>query len=122
MRRPAMNKKIKQQLKKFDKEQNIHNLQTIENKKIDLKEMNNNDKMNKYSNNYSDLQEMSYEQAIMYDKRSFLRMYWSFLAESQVILGTFCLTNYLHLYIIKLSFSNKSLFKYSFISSFIDIS
>ena len=99
-----MNKKIKQQLKKFDKEQNIHNLQTIENKKIDLKEMNNNDKMNKYSNNYSDLQEMSYEQAIIYDKRSFLRMYWSFLAESQVILGTFCLTDYLHLYIINLSF------------------
>jgi len=103
-KKKSLNKKIKQQLKKFDKEQNIHNLQTIENKKIGLKEMNNNDKMNKYSNNYSDLQEMSYEQAIIYDKRSFLRMYWSFLAESQVILGTFCLTDYLHLYIIKLSF------------------
>ena len=47
---------------------------------------------------------MEYEQAIIYDKRSYLRMYWAFLVDSQIILGTFCTENYLNLFVIKLSF------------------
>ena len=47
---------------------------------------------------------MDYEEAIIYDKRSFLKMYWSFLVDTQIILGTFCTDNYLNLFIIKFSF------------------
>ena len=47
---------------------------------------------------------MDYEEAIIYDKRNYLRMFWSFLLDSQIILGTFCTENYLNLFIIKLSF------------------
>ena len=47
---------------------------------------------------------MNYEHAIIYDKRSCLRIYWSYLVEAQIILGTFCTENYLTLFIIKLSF------------------
>ena len=55
-------------------------------------------------NNDEDLQDMDYEEAIIYDKRNYLRMFWSFLLDSQIILGTFCTENYLNLFIIKLSF------------------
>ena len=56
--------------------------------------------------NYSDeeLHGMDFDEAKMYDKRSYIRMYWSFLVDSQVILGTFFTDNYLNLLIIKLSF------------------
>ena len=47
---------------------------------------------------------MDYEEAIIYDKRSYLKMYWSFLVDSQIILGTFCTDNHLNLFVIKLSF------------------
>ena len=47
---------------------------------------------------------MDYEEAIIYDKRTFLRIYWSFLVDSQIILGTFFTENYLNLFIIKFSF------------------
>ena len=47
---------------------------------------------------------MDYEQAIIYDKRTYLRMYWSFLVDTQIVLSTFCTKNYLHLMVIKLSF------------------
>jgi hypothetical protein len=47
---------------------------------------------------------MEYKEAIIYDKRSYLRMYWSFLVDSQIILGTFCTENYLNLFVVKLSF------------------
>ena len=47
---------------------------------------------------------MDYELAIVYDKRSFLRIYWAFLVDTQIILGTFCTENYLNLLVIKLSF------------------
>ena len=60
-----------------------------------------------------DLQDMDYEKAIIYDKRTYLRMYWAFLVDSQIILGTFCTSNYLHLLVIKLSF-----FIYTFQISF----
>ena len=51
-----------------------------------------------------ELQDMEYKEAIIYDKRSYLRMYWSFLVDSQIILGTFCTENYLNLFVVKLSF------------------
>ena len=47
---------------------------------------------------------MNYEEAIIYDKRSYLRMFWGFLVDSQIIFGTFCTDNYLDLFAIKLSF------------------
>ena len=47
---------------------------------------------------------MDYEQAILYDKRTFLKMYWAFLVDTQIIFETFCRENYLTLFIIKLSF------------------
>ena len=47
---------------------------------------------------------MSYENAILYDKRTYLGMYWSFLIDVQIILGTFCTKNNLNLLIIKISF------------------
>ena len=55
---------------------------------------------------YSDeeLQGMDFEEAKIHDQRSYIRMYWSFLVDSQIILGTFFTDNYLHLLIIKLSF------------------
>ena len=51
-----------------------------------------------------DLQDMDFEEAIIYDKRSCLKIYWGFLVDSQIILGTFCTDNHLDLFIIKLSF------------------
>ena len=47
---------------------------------------------------------MNYEKAIIYDKRSYLKLYWSSLLGSQIILNTFCTDNNLNLFIIKLSF------------------
>ena len=56
----------------------------------------------KYSN--SDIQEMDYEKAVIYDKRSYLKIYWGFLTNSQIILETICNNNNLDLFVIKLSF------------------
>ena len=47
---------------------------------------------------------MDYEEAILYDKRSYMRIYWGFLVDSQIILRTFCTNNHLDLFVIKLSF------------------
>ena len=55
-------------------------------------------------NNYEDLQDMDYEKAIVYDKRNYIKIFWSFLVDSQIILETFCTENYLYLFVIKLSF------------------
>ena len=63
-----------------------------------------NEDIAKLSNTDADLQDMDYEEAIIYDKRSYLRMYWAYLVDTQIILGTFCTDNYLNLLIIKLSF------------------
>ena len=52
----------------------------------------------------SEIQDMDYEEAIIYDKRTYIKMYWSFLVDSQIILGTFCTDNHLNLLVIKLSF------------------
>ena len=58
----------------------------------------------KLSKTDSDLQNMDYEEAIIFDKRTYLRMYWGFLVDSQIILGTFFTDNYFDLFVIKLSF------------------
>ena len=55
-------------------------------------------------NNDEDLQNLDYEEAIIYDKRNYIRMFWSFLVDSQIILETFFTENYLYLFVIKLSF------------------
>ena len=47
---------------------------------------------------------MDYYVAINLDKRSYIKIFWSFLVDSQIILGTFCTQNYLYLFVIKLSF------------------
>ena len=47
---------------------------------------------------------MGYEESLIYDKRSFMKMYFSFLKESQIILNTFFTKNYLDLLVIKISF------------------
>ena len=47
---------------------------------------------------------MDYEEAIIYDKRSYIKMYWSSLVDSQIILDTFFTDSNLNLFIIKLSF------------------
>ena len=85
---------------------NIH-----DKKKISLKNKNNliQKKINKeaiikLSRTDYDLQDIDYEEAIIYDKRSYLRMFWGFLLDSQIILGTFCTENHLDLFVIKLSF------------------
>ena len=69
----------------------------------DKQEMKNKDEI-KMSKTDDDLQDMDYEEAIIYDKRSILKMYWGFLVDTQIILGTFCTDNYLNLLVIKLSF------------------
>ena len=52
----------------------------------------------------SELQDFDYEEAIILDKRSYFRIYWAYLIDTQIILGTFCTDNYLDLFVIKLSF------------------
>ena len=51
-----------------------------------------------------DFQDLDYYEALNLDKRSYIRIYWSFLVDSQIILGTFFTSNFLHLLVIKLSF------------------
>ena len=52
----------------------------------------------------SDLQELDYEEAIINDNRTYLKMHWGYLIDSQIILGTFFVDNKFELFIIKLSF------------------
>ena len=78
-----------------------------ENKMTSEKELNkiNPENINeKISYSDEELQGMDFEGAKIYDQRSYIKMYWSFLVDSQIILGTFFTDNYLHLLIIKLSF------------------
>ena len=105
----------KKEIKKgiiMEKESNKNELYTIKSDKKktyqNVRNRKNNMKKNKdlikLSKNDNYLQNMDYEQAILYDKRSFIKMYWSFLVDTQIILETFCTENYLNLFIIKLSF------------------
>ena len=84
----------------------ISNLETIQgkNNNYNIESKVNNLNIIKLSKAEFDIQDLDYEEAIIYDKRSFLRMYWGFLVDSQIILGTFFTGNYFDLFIIKLSF------------------
>ena len=82
----------------------IKNKATLNNVETIGDDQRNNKTINKLSNSDEDIQDMDYEEAIIKDKRSYLRMFWSFLIDSQIILGTFCTENYLNLFVIKLSF------------------
>ena len=84
---------------------NVHIMDTLGQNNSNLIQPNNNKgAKSKLSKTESDIQGMDYEEAIIYDKRSCLRMYWGFLVDSQIILGTFCTDNHLDLFVIKLSF------------------
>ena len=100
IKKGSASKNIKNKNKLGYKNKIICNQETIEGKVKSKKNQN----IIKMSNNDEDLQDMNYELAIIHDKRSFLRIYWSFLVDSQIILGTFCTDNYLNLLVIKLSF------------------
>ena len=67
-----------------------------------------NENKNKYKkdklNDDEELQEIDYENAIRNDKRSCLKMYWSSLVYSQIIINTFCSNNNLDLLIVKISY------------------
>ena len=114
-RRNKINLKQNQQIKlkkngRFIKNKKIsHNMETIAEKeeytnKFKPKNNNINTKIDILSQSDFDLQDMDYEEAVIKDKRSYLRMYWAFLVDTQIILGTFCTDNYLDLFTIKLSF------------------
>ena len=99
-------KSIKQQSIKNRKNniKNIHKMRNIQKviNNNDIKSIINKGNKIKFSNN--DLQDLVYEKAIILDKRSYLRMYWCFLLDSQIILGTFFADNNLDIFVIKLSF------------------
>ena len=104
---------------KSNKKQHYHNLKN-KNKEGNTKSLFNRETQgNKNKNNLKNylnkdllklsrgkdyLQDLNYEQAIIYDKRPFSKMYWSFLVDTQIILDTFCTESYLKLLIIKFSF------------------
>ena len=89
---------------KSEKNKNLYNMETNQEKNINKNKRRENKDLIKLSSCDEDLQEMDYEHAIIYDKRSYLRIYWSYLVEAQIILGTFCTENYLTLFVIKISF------------------
>ena len=60
--------------------------------------------LNRSSQKIYNIQDMSYESAIIHDKRSCIKIYFGYLLDSQIILGTFCGDNRLDLFIIKFSF------------------
>ena len=91
----------------------LYNIETNEEKRKDNNKSEINQEIIKLSKNDEDIQEMDFEKAFLFDKRSFIRMYWAFLVDTQIILGTFCTENYLNLFVIKLSF-----FIYTFQISF----
>ena len=83
---------------------NLYNMETIEGKNKNKIISKKNQDFAKLFKGDDDLQDMNYEKAILYDKRTYLRIYWSFLLDKQIILGTFFTHNYLNLFVIKLSF------------------
>ena len=58
----------------------------------------------KFLRSINALQDLDYEEAILFDKRGYFKMYWGFLVDTQIIFGTFCTDNHLDLFVIKLSF------------------
>ena len=96
-------------IKRKNNTKNIHKfvkLQTLQRitRNENIKSKYNRGNLFKLSKNDFDIQELDYEEAIIYDKRSYLRMCWGFLVNSQIILGTFFTDNDLDLFVIKLSF------------------
>ena len=68
----------------------------------------------------SDIHNLDYEEAIIYDKRPYIKIYRGFLVDSQIILSIFFVENKFDLFVIKLSFfsfyfSNKLFFKCLFL-------
>ena len=108
---PALNNENKCSDEKNEKNIiNIENLdehkETIisEEEKIQTQSGNNCINKMKITENDEELQDLEFNEAINQDKRSLFRIYWSYLVDSQIILGTFFTENYLDLFIIKLSF------------------
>ena len=101
------NPKAQFEEKKVEKNNNVKR-DKIRLKKEDKKNKNKNEQLpiNKVESNKTeiDLDDIDYEKALLYDKRNYFRMYFSFLVDSQIIFTTFCTENHLHLFIIKLSF------------------
>jgi hypothetical protein len=64
----------------------------------------NKDEAIKLLENIYDIHNADYDEAIFYDKRGYLQMYWGFLVDTQIMFGTFCTDNHLDLFAIKLSF------------------
>ena len=110
LRKPELKiNKIRYKKNKLEqKKSKTYNLETIpekiDNIKNKYKSKDNKKGVTRILNNDEDLQDLDYEAAIIYDKRNYIRMFWSFLIDSQIILGTFCTDNYLYLFVIKLSF------------------
>ena len=105
------NKKIKRKKKiKNNKSHKQNNPDTfIKNKSLNylVTKAENKYKKNKIKNDIiddEDLLDMEYTQAINKDRSTCLRIFWAFLVDSQIILSTFFTKNYLHLFVIKLSF------------------
>jgi len=88
-------KVIKNNLKKC-----LGNFDNKNDKKLNI----NKDEAIKLLENIYDIHNADHEEAIFYDKRGYLKMYWGFLVDTQIILGTFCTDNHLDLFAIKLSF------------------
>jgi len=101
-----LNKRNISNIKPKSKLTNIDNKDKIsgKNKINSIKQKINKEALIKLARTDYDLQDIDFEEAIIYDKRSYLRMYWGFLIDSQIILGTFCTENQLDLFVIKLSF------------------
>ena len=78
-------------------------METI-NEKEDSKTIIKGNNLKNLSRTYEDILDLDYEEAIIKDKSSFIRIFWLYLVDSQIILGTFCTDNNLDLFIIKLSF------------------
>ena len=91
-------------IKNNKKPESLCNMETSKEKfENSIKLINNKDLIKLYEDD-DNLQNIEFEQAILYDKRTFLGMYWSFLINAQIILETFYKKDFLKLFIIKLSF------------------
>ena len=95
--------KRKKNLKKTKKNKALNNMETITENEYN-KKINRINDFNLVSRINDDILDMDYEEAIIRAKISFIKIYWSYLVDSQIILGTFCTENYLDLFVIKLSF------------------
>ena len=96
--------------KRNNKKRNINTILIIGEKENNKTKFNNCLKLSQID---EELQDMDYEEAITKDKRSYLKMYWSALVDSQIILGIIFTENNLNLLVIKISFFI-SIFQISF--------